>query len=67
MIEMLFAKCHASTLFFLVFRQKSRNFYGIRSRIREREGEGERGVNRRIDSLEPKGIFDDPKMRKAGG
>lgn len=44
MIEMLFAKCHASTLFFLVFRQKSRNFYGIRSRIRERErGRGREG------------------------
>lgn len=64
-------------IFFLVFRQKSRNFYGIKSRIREREG-GEsshrqprtkgiltiRRCGRQGDSIGPCETFDSSRKRK---
>lgn len=40
MVETLFAKASRFDVFFLVFRQKSRNDHGIESRIRERKREG---------------------------
>lgn len=76
MVETLFAKASRFDVFFLVFRQKSRNDHGIESRIRGRKREGGesshrtkgiltiRRCGRQGDSIGPCETFDSSRKRK---